>query len=74
MPADRDLIHEGKQLYEQYGRPFEAEHWGEYVAISPDGRTVLAPTLADALVKSSEEFGGGGFVFKVGPRVAVTLR
>ncbi|MGH2588941.1 MAG: hypothetical protein ACRDJE_28800 [Dehalococcoidia bacterium] len=74
MPVDEELRRESDRLYERYGKPLEAEHWGEYVAITSDGRTLLAPTLAEALAQSAEVFGGGGFVFKVGPRIAVTLR
>jgi hypothetical protein len=74
MPSDNEWKQQGDKLYEQYGRPLEAEHWGEYVVITPDGRTLLAPTFADAVARSSDEFGGGNFVFKVGPRVVVTLR
>jgi hypothetical protein len=74
MPMQPDLDREGERLYELYGRPLEAEHWGEYVMITPDGRSVLAPTLAQALVRRSESFGRGNFVFKTGAPAAVTLR
>jgi hypothetical protein len=55
-------------LYEQYGRPLEAEHRGEYVAISPDGRTLLAPTVLEAAQKAVETCGSGSFLFKVGEK------
>ena len=33
---------ENKQLlYEQYGKALEKDHTGEYVAIGPDGKTIL---------------------------------
>ncbi|MGH2585847.1 MAG: hypothetical protein ACRDJE_13120 [Dehalococcoidia bacterium] len=54
------------RIYERYGKPLEAEHWGEFLAVAPDGRTLLAPTLQDAVYQSVERFGRGGFVFKVG--------
>ena len=62
------------QLYEQYGRPLEAEHWGEYVAIAPDGRSVLASTPIEAVLKGRDAFGLGNFTFKVGDHAVFTLR
>jgi hypothetical protein len=62
------------RLYEQYGKPLEAEHWGEYLAISPDGRTMLAPTDWDALTQSAQAFGPGNLIFKVGERWVFELR
>jgi hypothetical protein len=40
--VDREATVEGFRLYERYGKPLESKHRGEYVAIAPDGRTVLA--------------------------------
>ena len=55
-----------ERLYEQYGKPLEAEHWGEYLAISPNGETLLALTPIDALEQSADAFGDGNLIFKVG--------
>lgn len=74
MANDQDLNQRGNRLYEQYGKPLEAEHRGEYVAIAPDGRTVLAPTPIEALVQGRQAFGPGNFIVKIGDRVVVTLR
>lgn len=73
---DRDRLSQMNQVYETYGKPLEAEHWGEFVAIAPDGRTVLASTLGAALAAASENFGSSpdNFVFKIGERVVATLR
>jgi hypothetical protein len=60
-------------LYEQYGKPFEAEHWGEYVAIAKDGRTVLAPTVLEAMDEAEERLGRGVVLFKVGEKVVFKL-
>lgn len=73
-PTREDHKREGDELYERYGRPLEGEHWGEFVAIMPDGRTVLAPTLLEAMKRASEAFGPGGFIFKVGERVVGKIR
>ncbi len=66
--ADDRQTDDGLRLYELYGKPFEAQHWGEYVAITPDGRTVLAPTLLEAMQSATTAFGPGSYVFKVGER------
>ena len=31
----------GHELYEIYGKPLEAKHWGKLLAVSPDGRILL---------------------------------
>ena len=67
--AHRRQTDEGLRLYELYGKPFEAQHWGAYVAITPDGRTVLAPTLLEVMEQAVAAFGPGSHVFKVGERV-----
>jgi hypothetical protein len=65
---------EMNKLYERYGKPFEAEHWGEYIAISHDGRTLLGKTLYEAAERSSEAFGLGSFLFKIGERSVGKIR
>jgi hypothetical protein len=57
------------QLYERYGRPMEAEHWGKFVAIARDGRTLLGESLSGLLEEASSTFGPGVFVFKVGEQI-----
>ncbi len=59
---------EGLRLYDLYGKPFEAQHWGEYVAITPDGRTVLAPTLLEVVQQAASVLGADNHVFKIGER------
>ncbi len=69
MPKSKsELIGESERLYSQYGQPLEQSHWGEYVAIFPDGRTVVGPDLADVSDRALDEFGQGSFVFKVGDK------
>jgi len=74
MSASHDVHEEGDRLCERYGKPLEAEHWGEYAMITRDGRIVVAPTLVDTFVQGSEVLGSGHFIFKVGVRATVTLR
>jgi hypothetical protein len=61
-------------LYEQYGKPLEAEHTGEYVVISDSGKTIVGKTLAEAMSNAIETFGKGHFVFKIGSRVVGSFR
>lgn len=60
------LSNEMDRLYELYGKPYEAEHRGEFLAIAPDGRTLLAETPGEALREAVRRFGSGNFIFKVG--------
>ena len=58
-----------KRLYEQYGKPLEAEHWGEFVAIAGDGRYVLGTDSHEVTRRAVKELGRGTHMYKVGPRV-----
>ena len=62
------------ELYERYGKPLEAEHWGEFLAIAPDGRYVLGPTMEAAAISAVDSFGPGVFLYKVGDRVVGKIR
>jgi hypothetical protein len=57
------------RLYQQYGKPLEPEHLGEYVAIMPDGRLVLGSSVVEAMRRATAVFGPGSFVFKIGEQV-----
>jgi hypothetical protein len=70
----QQLRHQADALYEQYGKPLEQHHWGEYVVISPDGRTVLAPTLVAVAQAAAATLGRGNFAFKVGDRSVATWK
>jgi hypothetical protein len=70
----QQLAVQAAALYERFGKPLEVEHLGEYVAISRDGNTVLAPTLPAALSEGAARLGRGNFVFKVGDRVVATWK
>ena len=55
-------------LYERYGKPLETEHQDRYVAIFPDGTTVVADTVHDAVQEALDTVGRGSFVFKLGEK------
>lgn len=75
MPrTGQQLTQQSAALYERYGKPLEATHRGEYVAIAEDGRTLLAPTLVQALADGAVRLGPGNFVFNIGERVVATWK
>ncbi len=56
------------ELYEQYGLPLEGDHWGEYLAVSPSGETLLGPTMFDIAQRAKKQVGPGTFLFRIGER------
>jgi hypothetical protein len=63
-----------RELYEQYGKPLERDHRGEYVVISDSGKTVVGKSLNEAMAHAIEIFGKGHFVFKIGSRAVGSFR
>jgi hypothetical protein len=61
-------------LYDQYGKPLESEHTGEYVVISDSGKTIIGKTLTEVMAHAIERFGNGHFVFKIGNRSVGSFR
>lgn len=61
-------------LYERYAKPLEAERWGEYIAISASGESVMGTDIADVRYRSLDRLGRGAFVFKIGARAVGKLR
>ncbi|HZQ34604.1 MAG TPA: hypothetical protein VFD32_01640 [Dehalococcoidia bacterium] len=64
QPAD-ELYDE---LYDRYARPLEAEHWGEFMIIAPDGRYVLGDSLLAAMERAELEIGLGNYGYRIGTR------
>lgn len=58
----------GDKLYSKYGKPLEDKHWGEYIAISKTGKTVLGSDLKEVFQRSLEILGPGSYLFKVGEK------
>jgi hypothetical protein len=67
-------LEEANALYEQHGKPLEADHMGQYLAVSPDGRTLVGATLLDVAQRARAEFGSGNFLFRIGTRTVGKLR
>jgi len=67
-PSNADL------LYEKYGKPLEKEHWGELVAIDPDGRIILGTDLGKLTWAAAENLGDEHYIFRVGEIAVGTIR
>lgn len=61
-------MREADRLYTRYVQPLEREHTGEYVAVTPEGRSVIGSTLLNAVEQAAALLGPGNVVFKVGER------
>ena len=62
-------IKEDERLYELYGVPLEEEYSGKFVAIGPDGETILGDQDEEVLQEAIQKFGSGTFAFtRVGDR------
>ena len=58
---------EDHHLYERYGKPLEATHNGQYLAIGPEGQIILGEDDSELFRKAIESFGSGRFgFFRVG--------
>ena len=64
--ASRRMQEAGDRLYQQHGKPLEAEHWGKYLAVHPDGRTVLADDYQSMAERADAEPGAGTHFFRIG--------
>jgi hypothetical protein len=69
-----DLHQQADALYDRYGAPLERDHWGEYIVIAPDDRTVIAPTVVEAAQQAAATLGRGNFAFKIGNRAVATWK
>ena len=60
---------EKQRLYKEHGKPLEEAHTGEYLAIGPEGQTILGKKSGEVLRKALDSFGSGNFgLFRVGHR------
>ena len=66
--SNSDIMVQSEKLYEQYAKPLEQAHWGDYVAIFPDGRTLVGADLMAVSDEALDRFGRGSFVFKIGEK------
>ncbi len=63
------------ELYERVGRPLEADHWGEFLAVTDDGRFIVGPDDVTVSQKAYEDFQGAFLhIYNVGERVVGRIR
>lgn len=56
------------QLYDKYGKPLEKDHWGDYLAVSVNGKTILGKDYLKVAIKARSTLGLGSFLYKVGEK------
>jgi hypothetical protein len=61
------------RLYEPY-RFLEADHWGEFLIVAPDGGYVVGPNEGELLRDAIAKLGSGLTILKVGEVAAGTWR
>ena len=64
--SKEEAEHLADTLYEQYAKPLEAKHRGKFVAVSPEGKTLLGDTFLEVATQATQQFGPGNFIFKLG--------
>lgn len=67
--VDRGLA-ESDEVYDRYLKHLEAEHWGEYAAVTPGGGVLLGGSVREVADRVLEAAGRGSRsrVYKIGPR------
>jgi hypothetical protein len=69
MPAQQQsLLEQSDALYKRYGKPLEKTHRGKFVAISHEGKTLIADTVFALMQQAKATLGPGNFIFKIGER------
>ena len=70
MDDERALRNEDMdRVYQQYVKPLEQTHTGEYVLVTPNGRILLAPTLLEIAQQAQQAPSKDNCIFKVGDKV-----
>lgn len=65
-PQQVDKLYD--KLYEKYGKPLEENHWGDYLAVSQKGETIVGRDRLGVAKKAFTTFGPGSFLYKVGEK------
>lgn len=73
--TNSDNQQKAEKFYQQYAKPLEKSHQGEYLAVSHDGtEKILGRTLLDVIQKATKTFGLENFIFKIGTQSIGTWR
>ena len=73
-PSRQELTDTARRLYAEHAEPLEAEHWGKFVAISPNGQTLVGDELEIVSREAAAAFGRGSFLFKIGEMAVGHIR
>ena len=65
-PESQEKFEQSLKVYQKYVKPLEADHWGKFAAVSPDGEVFLADSNAELHNLTSGLEKRGNFVYKVG--------
>ena len=72
-PESQGKFEQSLKVYQQYVKPLEADHWGKFAAVSPDGEVFLGRSQSEVTDLASAPAKPGGHIFKVG-QIAVWKR
>jgi len=61
------------RMYEQYVKPVEQDHLGEYVVVTPAGEMYFAQTQSELVKKTMHLREGGNCLYKVGEIAATKI-
>jgi hypothetical protein len=68
-------VKEADEVYERHGKSLEKNHYGEYAAISLDGRVIVGKDDIEVVDQAIQKFGSGNFVvYRVGYRYVHKIR
>jgi hypothetical protein len=73
-PSRQALLDEANRLYAEHGKPLEGQHWGMFLAVSPDGQTIIGEDLEAVSQEAARTFGRGSILFKIGEVAVGTIR
>ena len=66
MPAPKsEGVLEAERIYEQYVKPLENEHEGEYALVTPEGNVHFAPSMLEIAKKAYTMPSEKNLLFKV---------
>ena len=61
--SNSELMQQSERLYDQCDKPLEQYHWGEYVAIFKDGKTLVGGDLMDASDRALDKLDQRGALY-----------
>ncbi len=64
MQELKERAKEDARLYERYAKYLETEHYGEFVAISREGKVIVGRDDIEVLKIALKDFGKGNFAFR----------